>query len=428
MAPPLAASLLAAARAIAAVIGGRNLDGVLAELKLPAELRPAVMDFSYGALRAYGRGDFFLGRLLREPLKDTVLRALLLAAIYRLEARPEEAHTTVNQAVTAVGELARGRYKSLANGLLRNFLRRQPELAAAAAADEEASFQHPAWWLEKLRQAYPDRWRDVAAAGNSHPPMTLRVNRRRMGARDYEAELAAAGIEARALDDGVLLLARPVGVDRLPGFAAGWVSVQDWGAQRAADLLELRPGLRVLDACAAPGGKTAHILEAAEVEVTALEADPVRARRIDENLSRLGLAATVKVADCRDISAWWDGRPFDRILADVPCSATGVVRRHPDAKWLRRPGDGAGFARQQAEILPALWQVLAPGGTMLYATCSVFPEENGAQVAAFAAGHDDVLRRPTGNEPGNDKTDEEWQLLPDAEHDGFYYALLEKRR
>ena len=196
--------------------------------------------------------------------------------------------------------------------------------------------------------------------------------------------------------------------------------MQDWGAQRAARLLDARDGMRVLDACAAPGGKAAHLLELADLELTALEVDALRARRIEENLARLHLAATVKIGDARKPADWWDGRPFERILADVPCSASGVVRRHPDIKWLRRPEDVAGFAQTQAAILDALWPLMAPGGKMLYCTCSVFPAENGGQVRAFLARHPDARRLPTGG------SEEELQLLPSATHDGFYYALLEK--
>lgn len=417
----LAYSLRAAGQAIAAVIGGRNLDAALATLDLPATARPAVMDLAFGALRRYGRGDFLLGRLMAKPLQDAAVRGLLLAALHRLEARPEDAHTTVDQAVTAVARTA-SRFKGLTNGVLRNFLRRQEELTTAAASDETARWQHPRWWLAELRRAHPDRWQDIATAGNGRAPMTLRVNRRRATITDASAELAAAGIASRPLDDTAIRLEKPVPVDRLPGFAAGRVSVQDWGAQQAARLLDAADGMRVLDACAAPGGKSAHLLERADVALTALEMDAARAVRIGDNLRRLDLAAEVKVADCRNLAGWWDGRPFERILADVPCSASGVVRRHPDIKWLRRPADVASFAKTQAEILDALWQALAPGGRMLYATCSVFPRENGEQVAAFVARHADAQRLPT-----HDKSNE-LQLLPDADHDGFYYALLEKKR
>ena len=419
----LAFALDAAARAVAAVIGGRNLDAALAALDLPAAARPAAMDLAYGTLRRHGRGDFFLAHLMTRPLADPAARGLLLVALQRLEARPEDAHTTVDQAVTAAAGLARGRYKALVNGVLRNFLRRRDELLAVAERDETARWQHPRWWLAELRAACPDRWREVAEAGNQRPPMTLRVNRRRAATADFQRALAEAGIEARVLGETGLRLVRPLPVERLPGFAEGLVSVQDWGAQQAAPLLDARAGMRVLDACAAPGGKTAHLLERADLDLTALELDAARAARIGDNLRRLGLAADVKVADCREVDTWWNGRRFDRILADVPCSASGVARRHPDIKWLRRAGDLARFATAQREILDALWRLLAPGGKMLYATCSLFPDENGRQVAAFVARHGDAQRLPMSD---NDKGCE-WQLLPDADHDGFYYALLATR-
>jgi 16S rRNA (cytosine967-C5)-methyltransferase len=421
---PLATAFLAAARVVVAVLGGRALDGALTDVTADSVTRAATQDLAYGALRRYGRGDFLLARLMAKPLKEPVVRGLLLAALYRLDERPADAHTTVDQAVTAAAGLARGKYQALVNGVLRNALRRRAELAAAADADLAARWQHPRWWLDKLCAAYPDRWQDIAATGNERPPMTLRVNRRHASAAAYLAELANAGIAGRVLDDTAIRLAKPVAVDKLPGFTAGRVSVQDWGAQRAAPLLDAQPGMRVLDACAAPGGKTAHLLEQTDLTLTALEVDAGRAARIGDNLSRLGLRAEVKVADCRDLADWWDGRPFERILADVPCSASGVVRRHPDIKWLRRPTDIASFAGGQCEILDRLWQALAPGGKMLYATCSLFAEENGAQVAAFVARHADAQRLPTN---GHNNDCDEWQLVPDADQDGFYYALLAKR-
>jgi len=417
----LATALLAAARVIAAVTGGRALDDALAAAALDGVTRAAAQDLAYGALRRCGRDDFFLARLIDKPLREPVVRGLLLAALYRLTERPEDAHTTVDQAVTAAAGIGRGKYKALVNGVLRNFLRQREALTAAAEGDEAAHWQHPHWWLKKLRAAYPACWQDIVAAGNGRPPMTLRVNARRVTTTDYCAELAQAGISGRALDASAIRLDKPVPVDRLPGFALGLVSVQDRGAQQAAPLLDARAGMRVLDACAAPGGKTAHLLELADLDLTALDADAGRAARIGENLSRLGLAADVKVVDCRHLAEWWDDRPFERILADVPCSASGVVRRHPDIKWLRRDNDIAGFARTQAEILDALWRALAPGGKMLYATCSLFPAENGEQVAAFVAAHGDARRLPTHGDSN------EWQLTPDADHDGFYYALLERR-
>lgn len=417
--PGLSDSLAAAARVVAAVLAGRTPDATLAQTA-PA-IRPATLDLAYTTLRDFGRGDYLLGRLLDKPLKEAGIRALLLVALARLERRPEDAHTVVDQAVKAAAGIAGGRLKGLVNGVLRNFMRQCDGLLAAADADAVAHWRHPAWWLDALREAYPAHWEEIATAGNAHPPLCLRINRRRASSNDYSSqELAAAGITAQILDDTALLLDKPLPVERLPGFAEGRVSVQDWGAQRAATLLDLSDGQRVLDACAAPGGKTAHILEGAAVQLTALEIDARRSARIEQNLQRLGLSATLAVGDACRPAAWWDGQGFDRILADVPCSASGVVRRHPDIKWLRRSADVAGFVRSQAAILDALWPLLAPGGKMLYCTCSVFPQENDDQMRAFVARHPDARRRPTGSDAP------ELQLLPSATHDGFYYALLEK--
>ena len=417
--PPLAEALKVAAGLIATVLGGRTLDVALARAAPPPPLRAATMDLAYSTLRAYGRGDFLLGLLLERPLKDPTAHGLLLAALARLEMRQEDAHTTVDQAVTAAAGIASGQFKGLVNGVLRNFLRRREELLALADADTVARWQHPAWWVERLRRDHPAHWEDVLAAGNSHPPLCLRINRRRVTSADYLAQLHGAGLAARALDDTAILIDKPVPVDRIPGFTAGLCSVQDHGAQAATRLLEVQDGMRVLDACAAPGGKAAHLLESAKVELTALDADPQRAARIAKNMERLGLKATIKVADAGGVEAWWDGRTYDRVLADVPCSASGVVRRHPDAKWLRRDSDIAGFATTQKAIVDALWRTLAPGGKMLYATCSVFEEENARQVEAFVGRHADArhLAMPF---------DAQTQHLPDAEHDGFYYALLQK--
>lgn len=408
-------SLLLAARVLAAVGSGKSLSEALAVLaKEPPAARAAAQDVAYGVLRRYAWGEFILARLLSKPLSHAETQSLLLGALYRLETRPEATPMVVDQAVAAAGELAGGVFKGLVNGVLRNFLRQRESLLAALAADEEARYQHPRWWLARLRRAHRDHWLSIVAAGNSPPPMTLRVNRRRGTVADYLARLEAAGIPARALGAAGVLLQNPVSVEALPGFFDGFVSVQDAGAQRAAELLAPTPGSRVLDACAAPGGKTAHLLETAPLDLLALDIDAGRTKRIEENLQRLGLCAKVQVADCRQIEQWWDSRPFDAILADVPCSASGVVRRHPDIKHLRRESDIRRFAHTQAALLDALWPLLKPGGKLLYATCSVFPEENAAQIDAFLV-----------RQPGVERLLEE-QLLPQDENDGFYYALLRK--
>lgn len=410
----LAFALQQAALINVAVFAGQSLaDGLLGRIDPLA--RPAVQDLVYGSLRQYGRGDFFLSRLLSKPLAAEEIRALLLVAIYRLETRPDAAHTVVDQAVVAAGVMAEGRFRSLVNAVLRNFLRQQAALNTELAADELASSQHPDWWLAQLQAAYPGDWRAIVAAGNMPPPMALRVNLRRIGRAEYQQRLSAVNIASTPIDEAGLMLDKPVAVDRLPGFFDGLVSVQDPGAQRTASLLDPLPGSRVLDACAAPGGKTAHLLERAELDLLALDLKPSRCRRIEENLARLGLQAGVKAADCAKLNLWWDGRPFDAVLADVPCTASGVVRRNPDAKWLRRETDIASFAASQARILDALWQVVRPGGKLLYVTCSVFPAENTEQIGLFLA------RQPLA------RRCHEEQLLPTAEHDGFFYCLLEKR-
>lgn len=408
-------SLRLAATLIARVRAGQSLNDVLPALDdEPPVARAAARDVAYGVLRRHGWGDFVLARLMQKPLTHGETHALLLAALYRLETRPDAQPMVVDQAVAASGELSGGAFKGLVNGVLRNYLRRRDELQAALETDEAARYQFPAWWLKRLQRAYPERWRDLVESANRQPPMTLRVNRRRTTRDDYAAQLEAAGLAAQAVGPFALRLEKAVPVDTLPGFADGWVSVQDLGAQRAAELLAPQPGARVLDACAAPGGKTAHLLEMADLDLLALDVDALRLQRVDAALRRLHLTATTRAGDCANPEAWWDGRPFDAILADVPCSASGVVRRHPDIKLLRRDSDIRRLARTQATLLDALWPLLKPGGRLLYATCSVFPEENGAQIDAFRHRQADASCLF------------DQQLLPGADHDGFYYALLRK--
>ena len=384
----------------------------------PEATRGAVRDLAWTTLREFRRGGVVLDRLLNTP-PATVIHALLLVALTRLRQRPEQPHTVVDQAVQAAAALMPG-LKNMVNGVLRNALRQRDQWLEWEQRDPEARYGFPAWWIQRVKNAHPSAWEAALQAGNERPPMAVRVNVRRASIEQLEAELAAAGCASRRLDNDAILLERALPVARLPGYAEGRVSVQDAGAQWAARLLDPQPGERVLDACAAPGGKAAHLLERADLQLLALELDPVRARRIEHNLTRLGLHAEVKVADCRDRAKWWDGRPFDRILADVPCSASGVVRRHPDIKWLRRDTDIVQFAAQQAQILDALWHALAVGGTMLYVTCSVFDEENAGQIARFCARHTDAQRLSIQGRP-------DFQLLPNGEHDGFYYALLRKQ-
>lgn len=415
-----------AARAVAGVLAGRSLSVLLPELwrqhpDLSPQARGAVQDLAYGTLRHLTRLETYLAALASRPVSDEAVRALLLVGLAQLAFGRTPEHAAVNQSVEAARRLGRDWAAGFVNGVLRNFLRRREELAAAAERRDTSRFSYPRWWIDALRRQYPQDYRTLLAAGLEHPPMTLRVNRRRVSREAYAALLAEAGLAAEPVGAQALRLAKPVPVEALPRFREGWVSVQDAGAQLAAEWLDLAPGQRVLDACSAPGGKTAHILELADVALTALDKDAARLARVEENLQRLGLAAELRVGDAAEPRSWWDGRPYDRILVDAPCSASGVVRRHPDSKWLRQPGDIPALAREQRRILEAVWRLLAPGGKLLYATCSLFAEENQDVLTAFMASHGDASYAPLPGHPQGYV-----QLLPDAHHDGFFYALLAK--
>jgi len=408
----LAVQLAEAARIVAQVAAGHSLAEVM------TAPHGALIDLTHGTLRRYGKVQAIVAHHSRRGRPDALVEALLWTALYALESGRYAEHTVVDEAVKACGLIEHWPAKGYVNGLLRSFLRERSALEAQLA--DEARYQHPLWWIELLRSAYRVDWQSVLAAGNAHPPMAVRVNRRRVGVDEYQARLMAENIAAHPRGSEGVLLERPLPVDRLPGFAAGEVSVQDLGAQRAAHCLDLQSGQRVLDACAAPGGKTAHMLELADVAMTALDVDAARLSRMVATLDRLALRAETLHGDAMRPQEWWDGRPFDRILADVPCSASGIARRRPDIKWLRRANDVARFAEQQRNLLAALWRVLVPGGKLLYATCSIFPEENEAVVAAFVDSEKTARQLPL---PDGARA----QWLPDAEHDGFYYALIQKQ-
>ena len=280
------------------------------------------------------------------------------------------------------------------NGVLRNFLRQQPVLLSQLQGNEIAEFSYPDWWINKLKFQYPQDWQAMLLSGNEHPPMTLRVNQRQISVSNYLDKLKQADVEAQSLGGNAVMLKKPLPVDKIPGFFDGDVSVQDFGAQVAGYALDLQQGQRVLDACCAPGGKTGQMLELANIDLHAIDNDAVRIERTQSNLDRLNLKAHLQVGDAANPSSWWDGQPFDRILADVPCTASGIVRRHVDIKWLRREADIQSFTKQQARILPALWQCLAKGGKLLYVTCSVFQEENQRQIDAFLKTHSDAVQLP----------------------------------
>jgi 16S rRNA (cytosine967-C5)-methyltransferase len=408
------------------IIGGRNLtqmlsDSLRRQTEFTAQEKGALQDLCYGTLRYYSRLSFILENLLQRPMQDSSLRFLLLVAIYQLQYTKAGQHVVVDQAVQAAKNINPSA-SGLVNAVLRNYLRKQSALLQAADRKEDSRYAYPQWWIDTLNIQYGKDAVGILEAGNAHPPMTLRVNTRKTTAAEYLDLLAVQEIAAQIVEPEAIKLERPQAVERLPKFAEGWISVQDAGAQLAAGFLDVKDGMRVLDACAAPGGKTTHLLELAEIELVAVDKEEARLRRVRENLDRLQLKAQILCGDAENTQEWWDGKTFQRILADVPCSASGVVRRHPDIKWLRRPEDIESFAVQQQQILESLWSLLAEDGKLLYATCSVFARENQQVIAAFLAQHGEATRIEL---TANGMTD--GQLVPNEEHDGFFYALLHKQ-
>jgi len=420
-----------AAAIIGRVLAGHSLDAEFARsahtrMAWTASERGALQDICYGTLRFLGRIDAMLEALLDRPLRDEKLRGLLRVALYQIEYTRAAPYAIVDHAVNACGRIGQTPARGLVNAVLRNFVRRRTAITGAAERSEGARFSHPQWWIDKLRDQYPEQYAAILNASNLRPPLTLRVNRRRTDPDAYLRQLAASGVAAERIGESAIRLATPTPVERIPGFADGLVSVQDAGAQRAAELIDLADCQRVLDACAAPGGKLTHMCELADVDLLALDSDTTRLERVRNNLGRLGLHARVACGDACAPETWWDGRSFDRILVDVPCSGSGVVRRHPDIKWLRRASDIARFADVQCRMLDALWRLLASGGKLLYGTCSVFREENDLQVAQFLERHRNACHVSL---PGADINQNQppGQLLPDDRHDGFFYALLQKQ-
>ncbi len=476
---PLSQLLGRCANAVAAVRKGQSLNEALAAT--PAPERPGTQALAFTVMRRMGLAQALRHKLVPKAPHPWV-DALLISALALLDEGGYDEHTLVDQAVQAckkkpkVGQSASG----LVNAVLRRFLRERTELIASLADDEVARHNHPGWWIRRLKRDWPEHWQAILAANQAQPPLTLRVNTRHGSVADYRERLVAAGLLPRDASETAnptnpspstarstaasgapphagsahatsptpmgphpIVLPRAVPVNQLPGFAEGDASVQDASAQWAAPLLlqaggaQLPPGARILDACAAPGGKTAHLLELGDFDVTALDADPERLKRIGDTLGRLGLRARTLAADASRPTDWWDGQPFDAILLDAPCSASGIVRRHPDARWLRRETDIAALARTQDAILDALWPLLKPGGHLLYCTCSVFREEGEDRIDAFLQRTPGARRLPA---PGHILPVVEYpqttdhrpsaasaQAAPGADPgDGFFHALLAK--
>jgi 16S rRNA (cytosine967-C5)-methyltransferase len=439
---PLSELILATARNVQAVMAGQSLTESLAQT--PADRRAAAQALASHSMRQLGLAQAIRSHMVSRTPSDALFDAILLVSISLLETAMAsqaavagertvpahwpvyDAHTVVNQAVNAVGSQRRLQpFKALLNGVLRRYGRERDKIRSAVLTDPQARWNYPNWWIRRLRKAYPDAWQAVLEAANVPAPMMLRVNKRKISPGAFLETLKGVGLAGRCIDDAAVLLETPRPVEQVPGFKEGFFSVQDAAAQQAALLLDAQPGMRVLDACAAPGGKTAHILERADVSLCALDVDEKRLARVGENLSRLSLMSdkvSLQCANAASLNAWWDGLHFDCVLADVPCTASGVVRRHPDIRWLRREADIARTVALQASILDALWTTVKPGGKMLYVTCSVFPQEGELQAKHFQTTHSNAELLPS---PG--------QILPAGYdgtkglHDGFFFALFAKR-
>ncbi len=425
----------AAARLVTLMLQGRSLSDLFAHEMGGVEERDRsfVKEVCFGVARWYPRLHALLGLLLEKPLKarDREIEALLLVGAYQLLFMRTPAHAAVKETVDAARQRKRPWATGFVNGVLRRFQREQEQLLGRLQDDPSAAQSMPGWLLRRMQENWPDRWQSVCAAASSHPPMSLRVNLARQQRGSYVTALLKQGATARPIPGvpGGVVLDRPMDVSKLPGFAEGWVSVQDGGAQLAAPLLDLAPGQRVLDACAAPGGKSCHILEMEPgVELHAMDVDADRLSRVDENLRRLQQQAHLHLGDAANPQGDWANLTYDRILLDVPCSATGVIRRHPDIKVLRKAGDIVPLVELQGRIMDAVWPLLKPGGMLLYATCSLLPEENEQQVIRFLDRQQDARERKIDAIWGHPREVGRQTLPGEATMDGFFYACLEKLR
>lgn len=419
------------AQVLASVMRGRSLDQALAQELDSSHAQAAfARALCYTTLRHGFSADALLARMRNRPGRSprASVLALLRAALCELRFLATPAHALVSETVEAAKQLDRAS-AGFVNATLRRYLREREALDASLVDDLEARHEHPRWLIEQFRRDWPEDWQAICAAGNRPGPMWLRVDARQGARTDYAAELAALGIASQAPDSPqhALLLESAVAVERLPGFAEGRVSVQDGAAQRVVDMLAAEPGQRVLDACAAPGGKSAALAEAvADLDLVVIESDPARVPRLRDTLRRCRVSAQVRIEDAGATARWWDQRRFDRILIDAPCTGTGVISRHPDIKTLRRFEDIAGLAQQQARLLDALWPLLASGGRLVYATCSVLAAENQAQIEAFLQRTPSARALPVAV-PGHGRVcGPGWQNLP-LEHGeaGFFYACLQ---
>jgi 16S rRNA (cytosine967-C5)-methyltransferase len=416
---------------------GRSLSDELPKQQDKADIKDKglLQEICYGVLRFLPELEHDVRALMQKPLtgKQRVFHFLLLVGVYQIKYMRIPDHAAVSETVAATGALKNRQMKALVNGVLRNFVRASENhtLHKKDTLPVSIEYNHPSWFIKKVQQGYPVQWQQILAANQVKPPMWLRVNQQHHTSTEYQNLLTAAEIDINTVEplSYAIELARPTDVTKLPGFEQGWISVQDGAAQQAARLLDCQPNDVVLDCCAAPGGKTCHILEQSPdiASMTAIDVEASRLIRVEENLTRLGLQAKVIAADAADSKTWWDGQQFDRILLDAPCSGTGVIRRHPDIKWLRKASDIDALVVLQQQILKETWSLLKPGGTLLYATCSILPQENSEQIKLFLKNNTDADLLSIDDNNNSESDIVGWQLLPGDENmDGFYYAKLLK--
>ena len=416
---------------------GRSLSDELPKQQDKADIKDKglLQEICYGVLRYLPELEHDVRALMQKPLtgKQRVFHFLLLVGVYQIKYMRIPDHAAVSETVAATGALKNRQMKALVNGVLRNFVRATENntLHKQDTLPVSIEYNHPSWFIKKVQQGYPIKWEQILAANQIKPPMWLRVNQQHHTSTEYQSLLSAAEIDVNTIESlsHAIELTRPTDVTKLPGFEQGWISVQDGAAQQAARLLDCQPNDVVLDCCAAPGGKTCHILEQSPdiASMTAIDVEASRLVRVEENLTRLGLQAKVIAADAANSKTWWDGQQFDRILLDAPCSGTGVIRRHPDIKWLRKASDIDALVILQQQILKETWSLLKPGGTLLYATCSILPQENSEQIKLFLKNNTDAELLPIDDNNKSESDIVGWQLLPGEENmDGFYYAKLLK--
>ena len=416
-----------AAYVVEKTLSGSNLDLAfdhVFKISNDLEQQPQIKALAYGALRHLGKTKFIINKLVKNKIENRLIESLLHVALFQLSQKTHSDFTIVNQSVKAAKKIDIRKSKFV-NAVLRNFLRNKENLLKDSDGVEEVKFNYPGWWINKLRKDYKDNWIDILNIGNQHPPLTIRINNRKISNHDYKILLNNANIFYKVIHGEALILSNALNIQSIPGFNDGFFSVQDFGAQLATSLLDIHDDQLVLDACAAPGGKTTSILENHNVHLVSLEKNESRAKKVMDNLKRLDLTAKLKIEALDKENNWWDKIKFDRVLLDVPCSASGIVRRHIDIKWLRRPNDLQKFSHNQLEMINNAWPLLKSKGKLLYVTCSIFKEENEDVIARFCNERDDVIRgelkfpkivRRLKN-----------QLIPSENHDGLFYEILEKK-